>query len=560
VSSYPAEVVVAQYVQDVLGGRIPACHWLQAACRRHLRDLETGAERGLWFDPDAAQLVISFFSLLKHSKGEWAGQVIRLEPWQVFVLWVLFGWKRADGTRRFRTCYLEMGRKNGKSTMAAGVGLYLLVADGEPGAEVYSAATKRAQAQITHSEASRMVKASPALRRRLTVFRDNIHIAETASKFEPLGADSDTMDGLNMHGGIIDEVHAHKTREVWDLLDTATSSRRQPLIFAITTAGFSRESLCWQLHEYTQKILDRIIEDDTFFGIVFSIDDGDDWEDESCWAKANPNLGVSKKLDDMQRWAARAKEMPSALNAFLRLHLTIWTQADTRWVPVGHWEACGMLVDANGLRGRTGYGGLDLSSNTDITALLLVFPPDAPDETYRALCRFWIPEDNMVERSHRDRVPYEAWVRQGFIETTPGNVIDYDFILAAIDELMQAYDLKEIAFDRWGATKIQTQLMDRGGDKFLVQFGQGYVSMSPPMKMLETLILGHKLAHGNNPVLTWMAHNLVASQDAAGNIKPDKEHSLERIDGMVALIMALDRAIRHEAAGSVYDTRGILEL
>jgi len=565
VTEYASEAVVAQYIEDVLSGRIPAGHWVKRACQRHLDDLEQGEERGLWFDLGAAQLVIDFFGLLRHSKGEWAGQIIKLEPWQQFVLWTLFGWKREDpdsgqSVRRFRTAYLEVARKNGKSTLGAGLGCYLLVADGEPGAEVYSAATKRDQARITHSEATRMVKASPALRKRITVFRDNLHIQNTASKYEPLSSDYNSLDGLNIHGAIVDELHAHRTRGLWDVLDTSTGSRRQPLMFAITTAGYNRQTICWELHEYTQKIVDGVVEDDSFFGAIYALDEDDDWEDEGLWLKANPNLGVSKKWDDMRRKAARAREMPSAMNTFLRRELNFWTQAETRWVPLEHWRACGQHVDESGLRGRTCYGGLDLSTNTDLSALVLVFPPPTEEDRYQVLCRFWIPEENVLERVRHDRAPYDAWLREGYLEATPGNVIDYAWILARIDEDMQQYDLREIAFDRWGATKIQTDLMELGGEEFMVQFGQGYVSMSPPMKELEKLILGHRLAHGNHPVLTWMAHNLVALQDPAGNIKPDKAKSLERIDGMVALIMALDRAIRHESAGSVYEERGLLTI
>ncbi len=540
----------------MIDGRVAACRWVRLACERQRADLESGTERGLRFDEQAAKLAIVFFSLLKHSKGEWAGQPIHLEPWQQFVLWCLFGWKRADGTRRFRTSYLEVARKNGKTTLAAGIGLYLLLADGEPGAEVYSAATKRDQARLSHGEATRMAKASPQIRREVTVYKDNIHIRETASKFEPLGADADTMDGLNVHGAIVDEIHAHKTRDVWDLLETATGARRQPLMFGITTSGYDRQSLCFQQHEYTQKVLERIVEDDTWFGIIYAIDEGDDWEDERVWIKANPNMGVSKKWDDMRRKAARAREMPAALNAFLRLELDVWTQSETKWVDTEHWKSCGMAVDAMGLRGRTCYGGLDLSSTTDVSAFVLVFPPQADGDMYQVLCRFWIPETSMVERSRRDRVPYEAWVRQGFITATPGEVIDYDFIYSQIDEDAQAYDLQEIAFDRWGATKIVQSIEERG--LTCVQLGQVFASMSPPMKELEKLIIGEKLAHGNHPVLTWMADNLVARVDPAGNIKPDKERSTEKIDGMVALIMGLDRALRHEPRRrSVYEDRGL---
>jgi len=562
-----SEFRAEQYVDDVLTGRQVACKWVRLACERHRRDLDNGKDRGLSFDETTAKMAISFFKLLKHSKGEWAGRPLMLEPWQQFVMWSLFGWKREDGTRRFRTSYLEVARKNGKTTMAAGVGLYLMLADNEPGAEIYSVATKRDQARISHSEATRMAKSSPPVRKLVTIFKDNIHILETASKFEPLGADSDTMDGLNVHGAIVDEVHAHKTRDTWDVIETATGARRQPLMFAITTAGYDRQSLCFQQHEYTEKILEGVLQDDAWFGMIYSLDKvldanlnpvDEDWNDERLWIKANPNLGVSKKLDDMQRKAARAREMPSALNAFLRLELDVWTQAVTKWVSLEHWKACGQAVDADGLRGRTCYAGLDLSSNVDISALVLVFPPQADDDLYQILCRFWIPEEAMIERARRDRVPYPVWVRQGFIKATPGNVIDYDFILAEIDELAQAYDIVEIAFDRWGATKIQTDLMEYGGEDWLVQFGQGYVSMSPPMKDLEKLILEHKLAHGNHPVLTWMANNLVVRQDPAGNIKPDKEKSIEKIDGMVAMVMGLDRAMRHEPKKrSVYEDHGL---
>lgn len=556
-----------QYIDDVMNGRAVVCKWVRLAVERHLHDLAHGHERGLYFDREAAQHAIDFFQFLRHSKGEWAGQVVVLEPCQQFIIWVVFGWMReADHTRRFRTAYNEEARKNGKTTMAAGIGLYLFVGDGEPGAEVYTAATKKDQARIAHSEATRMVKKSPSLRKRIRIFKDNLSIEGTASKFEPLGRDSDSMDGLNIHGAIVDELHAHKTRDLWDVLETATGARRQPLMFSITTAGFNRQSICFQMNEYAKKVLEGFanpngFHDDAFFGIIFTLDEGDDWEDESVWIKANPLLGVSKKLDNMREKARKAKAMPSALNAFLRLELNIWTQSETKWIPREHWDACGeKAVDGNALRGHRAYGGLDLSSTTDITAFLLVVPPEAKDDDYQVLCRFWVPDEAMHERSKRDRVPYDTWVRQGWITATPGNVVDYDYVLAQIDEDAQNYDLNEIAFDRWGSTKIIQEIEER--ELTCVQFGQGFASMSPPMKELEKLILSHKLAHGNNPVLNWMADNLVALEDPAGNIKPDKERSLERIDGMTALIMALARAIVHADGenGSVYDERGLREI
>jgi len=549
---------ILDYVDSVLSGDIPAGKWECLACERYVSDLEHGKERGLVLNKKKAELALLFFNLVKHSKGEWAGQPFHLEAWQQFIVWNLFGWYRDNGTRRFRWAYNEVARKNGKSTLAAGIGLYLLTADGEPGAEIYSAATKRDQARITHSEATRMVKASPALRKRVRVFRDNLHVESTASKFEPLGRDTDSMDGLNVHGAIIDELHAHKTRDLVDILETAQSARRNPLQFEITTAGYDRESICWEHHEYTEKVLSGVVADDRWFGIIYTIDTDDDWQDESVWRKANPNIGISKKIDYMRQQAQRAREIPSQLNAFLRLDLDVWTQSETKWVNLEHWKLCGQAIDANGLRGRRCYGGLDLSSTTDVSAFVLVFPPERSDDPYQVLCRFWIPEDSMHERSHRDRVPYDAWVRQGYMVATPGNVIDYDYILAQIDEDAQMYDLQEIAFDRWGATKIVQELQEMG--LTVVQFGQGFASMSAPMKELEKLILSHKLAHGNNPVLAWMADNLVAAVDPAGNIKPDKQRSIEKIDGMVALIMALDRALRYDDSGSVYEERGILTL
>lgn len=563
---YPAEGIAQGYMDGVLSGRIPACKWTRLAVQRQVDDMAHAHERGLWFDRDAAQLVIDFFGLLQHSKGEWAGQKIVLEPWQVFFLWVLFGWMRQDGTRRFRFCYLEVARKNGKSTIAAGVGLYLMVADGEPGAEIYSAATKRDQAKITWSEASRMVKASAALRKRIKVYKDNLSIEGTASKFEPLGRDSDSMDGLNIHGALIDELHAHKNRDMVDVLETAKSARRQPMQFEITTAGFDRQSVCFEHNEYTQKVLEKAVtgdDADSWFGMIFTLDedDKDNWESEDVWVKANPNLGVSKKYEYMREQVAKAREMPAKLNSFLRLDLDVWTQADVKWVPFDHWKECGAYqVDPDALRGRSCYGGLDLSSTTDLSAFVLIFPPERPDEPYQVLQRCWIPDEAIHTRSRRDRVPYESWERMGLVSATPGNQVDYDFILSQIDEDAQAFDLREIAFDRWGSTKIVQELEKR--ELTCVQMGQGFASMSAPMKELEKLILAHRLAHGSDPVLNWTADNLVALEDPAGNIKPDKQRSRERIDPMVALIMALDRAIRHDpnAGKSVYEERGIRTL
>lgn len=552
-------LTATQYIDDVLSGRQITCKWTLLAVERHARDLESGHERGLRFDETAAKSAIAFFSLLKHSRGEWARQTIELQPWQQFHLWALFGWRRADGTRRFRTSYLEVARKNGKSTMAAGIGLYLLVADGEPGAEIYTGATKRDQARIIHAEAVRMVRQSPELRNSLTLYKDNIHNTTTFSKFEPLGKDSKTADGLNVHGGIIDELHAHPDGDLWDVLETGTGSRRQPLMYAITTAGNNPTSVCFQFHDYAEKVLSGVVEDDAFFGTIYSLDidpetnKTEDWEDEAGWIKANPNLEVSKKLADMQDQAHRAKGMPARLNSFLQKHLNLWVSSAIKWLNMDDWNACNLPLPD--LTGRTCYSGLDLSSTIDITAEVKVFPPTHEDEPYWILPTFWVPEDRIWERSKRDRVPYEAWLRQGLILATPGNAVDYDFIVARLDADSKVYDIKEIAFDRWGAFQLSQLLSNKGFT--MVPFGQGFASMSAPAKEMEAKIMRGSIAHGGHPVLRWMADNVVTRQDPAGNIKPDKSKSREKIDGIVGLIMALDRAIRNEGARrtSVYEDR-----
>ncbi|NJN53298.1 MAG: terminase large subunit [Anaerolineae bacterium] len=485
--------------------------------------------------------------------------VLDLEP-----VWL----ENEDGTRRFRTAYLEVARKNGKTTIAAGAGLFLAFVDGEPGAEVYSAATKRDQARISHRDATEMVKRVPQLKQMVGIYRDNLHEIRSGSKFEPLASDYNSLDGLNVHGAIADELHAWPGNQLWGVLKTATGSRRQPLMLAITTAGVDQHGVCYGQREYVTRILKGIVEDDAYWGMIYTLDtkhdwpdldEDDDWEDEVNWVKANPLLGVSKKLETMRGDAREATNKPAELNNFLRWHLNVWTQAVTRWINPFYWNQCGAVaVDEEALTGRPCYGGLDLSQMYDITALVLVFPPEDEGEPYQAICRFWLPEENMVERVKRDQVPYDVWARLGFLRLTPGNVVDYEFILAEIASLAERFDIREVGYDRWGATLISQKLMELGGEEWVVPIGQGFASMSPPMKEMGKLIAGGQLAHGNNPVLTWMADNLVAREDPAGNLKPDKEKSREKIDGMVALIMGIDRATRQGGGGSVYEERGVL--
>lgn len=530
---------VTAYAEAVVSGEIVAGRLVRLACERHLKDLEIGGERGLWFDADEAEHVIEFFAkVLKHSKGEWAGQPFILEPWEAFIIGCIFGWKRDDGTRRFRTAYVSVARKNGKSTLTAGIGLYMAFFDEEQGAEVYCAAMKRDQAKIVWSEASRMVKRTPALKQRITSFVGNLHVEAKAQKFEPLGADADNMDGLNVHCAIIDELHAHKTRNVLDVLTTATGARRQPLVFIITTAGFDRNSVCWEQHDYSVKVLEDILPDDSFFAYVAGIDEDDDWKDEAVWPKANPNLNVSVKAEDLRIKAQRASEVPGQQNAFRRLHLNEWTEQADRWLDMAVWDENGQPFDPLSLEGQECFAGLDLSSTADVTAFELWFPGEQ-----KALHYFWVPEEGIRQRAERDRVPYDVWERDGYIEATEGNVVDYDVIRVRINEIGEVYNIRELAIDRWNSTQLQTQL---DGDGFtVIPFGQGFASMSAPTKEMERLILERKLNHGNDPVLRWMASNVAVVQDAAGNLKIDKAKSTERVDGMVALAMALGRAMVH---------------
>lgn len=549
---HPAE----QYARDVIEGRVVACKWVRLACERQVHDLEHGHERGLYFDVEAAERVLRFKGMLRHSKGKWANENLILEPWQQFRTWCMYGWKRTDGTRRFRSSYTEVARKNGKSTDAAGDGIYLAFMDGEPGSEVYSAATKRDQARIVHQEAIRMVRKNPLLKKYIKIYKDNLSFEETASKYEPLGGDSDSMDGLNVHGAIVDELHAHKNRDTLELLETATGSREQPMIIMITTAGVDRRSVCFEKHEYTRKVLegwkDGSYEDDSWFGLIFTLDeeDRDNWQDESLWIKANPNLGVSKSLEDLRMKAKRAGQMAAVLNNFLRREMNVWVTGAIKWTNMDAWRKCGegnvpALLSPMVLWKKSAFGGLDLSSVSDITAFLMVFP--AKDEFFDVVCRFWIPED-MLEivpsyRSPDDLKFLNQWVLDGYIEKTPGNTIDHDYIFAQLEKDADNFTIKQSAFDRWGASSVVQTLEKKG--MTMVSFGQGYASMSPPMKELERLILSGKIRHGNNPVLTWMMDNLIARMDPAGNVKPDKEKSRDKIDGAVALIMALDLALRN---------------
>jgi len=522
------------------------------------RLLAVMATDGFWFDEQAADHAASFFErFLRHTKGEWAGEPFRLQEWQRDgIVRPLFGWKRRDGSRRYRTAYIEIPRKQGKSTISSGIALYLLFADGEAGAEVYSAAADREQARIVFDQARAMVEESPELSGRAQAFRNSIVVPKTRSSYKVLSADAFTKHGLNAHGIIFDELHAQPNRELYDVLTTSTGARRQPLMVMITTAGYDRTSVCWEQHEYARQVLAGIVEDPSYFAFIAAADEGDDWTDPATWAKANPGLGVTISEDYLREQCARAQASPAYQNAFRRLHLNQWTSQDERWLDMAAWDACdGALPE---LMGRRCFGGLDLASTTDIAAFVLAFPPEREDEPFYLLPFFWTPRETLTERMRKDRVPYDAWVRDGYMTATPGNVIDYGVILRDIEALGQRYKIEQIAFDRWGAEMVR-QLLEGAGFE-MVQMGQGFASMSHPTKELLRLVLAHGLMHGGHPVLRWMADNVTVDIDAAGNVKPNKGKSREKIDGIVAAVMALDRAVRNEESGSVYEERGLREL
>jgi phage terminase large subunit-like protein len=512
---------------------------------------------GFWFDKEAADRACEFFQrYLRHVKGEWAGQAFILSEWQrEQIIRPLFGWKRADGTRRYRTLYCEVPRKNAKSTTGAGIALYLLFSDGEAGAEVYSAAGDREQAAIIFDIAKQMVEYEPRLLSRCEIYRRSIVIPKTGSAYHVLSADVPTKHGKNSHGIIFDELHVQPNRNLYDVLKTSMGSRRQPLMVMFTTAGHDRQSVCWQEHEYALKVIDGIVKDDAYLPVIYSAPDKDDWTDREVWAKVNPGLGTSIKLSYLEDEYKRAEESLAYQNTFRNLYLNQWTEQSTRWIDMELWDACSESVDEHDLEGRECYGGLDLASTTDIAAFVKLFPPTDNDPRWRAHCRFWVPEENMRKRSERDRVPYAVWAKEGLIEPTEGNIIDYDVIRKRIQEDGERFNIREIAFDRWNATQLTTQL---AGDGFtMVPFGQGFQSMSAPCEELRKLLVSHQLAHAGNQVLRWMASNVAVKQDPAGNLKPDKSKSSEKIDGIVALIMALGRAIVRQEFVSVYETHGL---
>ncbi|HFI0064906.1 TPA: terminase large subunit [Streptococcus suis] len=512
------------------------------------------------YDEAKADRAVTFINNLSHTKGKWAGKRFDLLPWQEQIVRDLFGIVKEDGNRQFLTAYIEIPKKNGKSELAAAIALYLLYADNEASAEVYGAACDRNQASIVFDVAKQMVQMSRPLEKRSKIMGATKRIVNysNAGFYQVLSAETGTKHGLNVSGLVFDEIHAQPNRHLYDVLTKGSGdAREQPLFFIITTAGTDRNSICYELHTKALDILNGRKKDTSFYPVVYGLSDEDDWNDEANWRRANPSLGHTIGIDRVREAYQQALDNPAEENVFKQLRLNMWTSSSVAWIPEHVYAKGNDPIQYENLKGRSCYAGLDLSSTSDITAFVLVFPPRFEEENYIVLPYFWLPEDTLELRCRRDHVLYDVWERQGYIKTTEGNVVHYGFIEKFIEDLSEIYHIKEIAYDRWNATQMVHNLEGMG--LTMVPFGQGYKDMSPPSKELYKLMMEGKIQHGGHPVLKWMGQNVVMRQDPAGNIKPDKEKSVEKIDGIVALIMGLDRCIRHQTdEGSVYDERGIL--
>ena len=500
---------------------------------------------------------MEFVSRLRHTKGEWAGQPFRLQKWQTQFIRELFGRVRPkDKLRQYRSAYLEVPRKNGKTELAAALALLLLVGDDGPGAEVYSAAADRDQASLVFNAAATMVRSDPILRQHLRILDSSKRIVcyKTNGFYHAISAEAYSKHGFNAHAVIYDELHVARNRELWDVLQTSMGARRQPLMLAITTAGHDKNSICWEQHDYAEKILNGVIQDKTFLPIIYAADTDADWTDEAVWRKANPNLGVSVKLDFLRQECKKAQEIPAYQNTFRRLYLNQWTTQETRWLDMKTWDACdGEPVIPDG---SPCYLGLDLSSTTDITSASLFCP-----ETGAVLNWSWIPAENMVAREHRDKGPFAQWEREGWVTPTPGNAIDYAFIRKKVNDLKVEYpSLQIVGYDPWNAMQLAIQLEQEDGVP-VIPIRQGYQTLSPACKELERRVLEGTLQHGGNPVLRWATDNVVIQADPNDNIRPVKNKATERIDPTVSLIIAIAAWQQTEdPQESVYETRGVIAL
>lgn len=522
------------YARAVVAGRVVTNGYVRAACARHLDDLAHGKDRGLHWDRATAEGAIAFFGFLRLAEGDFEGLPFVLQPWQAFIVGSLFGWLTADGSRRFRNAYIETAKGNGKTPLAAGIGLYGLVADDEAAPEIYCAAAGRDQAGILFTDAKRMVARSPALATRLEVLANAIAYPERDGTFRPVSSEAGNLHGHRPHIVLIDELHAHPNSDVVDAMRAGTKGRRQALIVRITNAGFDRTSACWQDHGYSVAILEGTIVNDAWFAFVCGLDPGDAWTDEAVWPKANPNLGVSISLRYLREQVAEALGMPARQGVVQRLNFCVWTTASAGAIDLERWDACAEPVAIPD--GATVYGGLDLSSTTDLAALALAYQD--PEGVVHLLVRFWCPAAAVETRTQRDHLPYDVWVRDGAISATPGDVTDYAAILDDLTDLSERYRLAELAFVRLNATQF---VQAAGALTTMVPVAQTFVGLSAATKDLLSRITAGTVRHGGQPVLRWMASHLVVDETPSGDVKPSNERSSERISGLTAAILALAR-------------------
>ncbi|MBT8198948.1 MAG: terminase large subunit [Acidimicrobiia bacterium] len=479
-----------------------------------------------------------------------------LEPWQMATVANLFGWRRDDGRRRYQEAFIFVPRKNGKTCLAAALLCYCLFEDGEPCAEIYGAAAEYHQASLCFEHVRGMIYQEPSLEERCKIYNGqakSVQLPEDWSTYRVIASGGKNAHGYNTHFAVIDELHAHGSRELVDVLMTSTGARDQPMIVHITTSDYDRPSICNEKHDYACKVRDGVVDDLSFLPVIYEASPEDDWTDPDVWAKANPNLGVSCSLEYLERECKRAQEIPTYENTFKRLHLNIRTEQDVRWIPLSLWDECATEVDPKQLEGCKCFLGVDLAATSDVAAAVAYFPMD--DGRDQVLAWFWVPKDEAEKREKRDKVPYVTWSRQGLLKMTPGNVIDYDVIRADIGDLAEKYKVERIGLDPWNSQQLETQLVGDGFD--VVKFRQGFGSLSGPSKEFEKRVKGRRLRHGGNPILRWMASNVVVDMDAAGNIKPNKKKSSEKIDGIVSLVMAIGLQMASTSRDSVYEERGV---
>lgn len=581
--SMPDNDPVTAYALDVTGHRIITGRLVRLACERHLRDLKEGPNRGLRFDEELAEHAINFFpTFLRHNEGRYAEMPFELSPHQKFITGSLFGWIKADGYRRFRHAYIECAKGEGKSPWGAGALLYGLTMDGEIGAEIYVAAVTRDQAGIAFRDCKNMAEKS-IFADKLIITEHNIAYPETNSFIRPVSSEARSLDGKRVFMSLLDEIHEHPTPLVINKIVAGNKGRLQPLNLRITNAGWDRTSVCWYEHEYSREVLERVQVNDEWFAFVCQLDacpkcqaegksqpvdecpDCDHWWEEKNWVKACPNLGVSVTAEYVRGEVKAALAMPSKALTVKRLNFCIWSEVSVHWMPLDEWDKCGKPADIAALKGRQCFAGIDLADTTDTASMALCFPPDDPDDGEYTLALYvWIPQE-MKNRTEQERQRFRAWIDQGLIEATPGNVIDKSVIERRIAEVQEAYDLKILGCDRWKMQDMANNLCDKynfvvdekeaqiSNKPLIIGYGQGYGGISEPTKQFLDYVLMGRINHLANPVLRWMAGNAVAVVDDAGNTKLSKGKSTEKIDGIIAGIMALDLAVhRRKDDDAVY--------